>query len=109
MTLCGGSTLLPHTTLEPRDEPAFLAVMDRIIGALTVRERPGDVYLVDIDNWFDCKWLRYSGSGAVAFPEGDGMDNLCDHNLVLRCRCLPPVAPKRKTITDGFSQAFRPH
>jgi hypothetical protein len=62
--------VLPQTTLEPQDDPAFLAVIDRIVGALTVRIQPQDVRLVHIDNWFGPKWLRYSGKGVVAFPQG---------------------------------------
>lgn len=62
--------MLPHTTLEPRDDPTFLAVVDRVIAALVSRDRPQDVHLVHVDNWFGPKWLRYSGKGVVAFPKG---------------------------------------
>jgi hypothetical protein len=62
--------MFPHTSLEPRDDPAFLAVVDRILLRLVRRLRPQDVYLVHIDNWFGPKWLRYSGKGVVAFPYG---------------------------------------
>jgi hypothetical protein len=62
--------MLPHTILEPRDDPAFLAVVDRVIATLVLQDRPEEVYLVHIDNWFDKKWLRYSGYGVVAFPAG---------------------------------------
>ena len=62
--------MLPHTVLEPRDDPAFLTVVDRIIAALVRQSWPEDVYLIHVDNWFDRKWLRYSGYGVIAFPEG---------------------------------------
>jgi hypothetical protein len=62
--------MLPHTVLEPRDDPAFLAVVDRLVAAVVRRDRPEEVYLVHIDNWFDQKWLGYSGSGVSAFPGG---------------------------------------
>lgn len=62
--------MLPHTTLEPRDDPTFLAVIDRIVGSLVLRDRPQGVHLVHVDNWFGPKWLRYSGRGVVAFPMG---------------------------------------
>jgi hypothetical protein len=60
--------VLPGTTLEPRDDPTFLAIIDRIIAALVLRDRPKDVHLVHVDNWFGAKWLRYSGKGVIAFP-----------------------------------------
>jgi hypothetical protein len=62
--------MFPQTVLEPRDDPAFLAVVDRILTTLVHRDRPEQVYIVHIDNWFSHKWLRYSGYGAIAFPGG---------------------------------------
>jgi hypothetical protein len=59
--------MLPQTLQEPRDDPAFLAAVDRIIASLVMRDLPEDVYLVPIANWFDHKWLRYSGYGAVPY------------------------------------------
>jgi hypothetical protein len=44
-----------------------LSVVDHIIAALVSRDAPAEVYLVHIDNWFDHKWLTYSGYGAVPF------------------------------------------
>ena len=62
--------MFPHTQLEPRDDPAFLNLLDKIIAGLVRTEPPEDVYLVHIDNWFGPKWLKYSGKGVVAFPYG---------------------------------------
>src|SRR4051812_10758479 len=62
--------MFPQTVPEPRDDPAFLAVIDQILLAPVRRDRPDDVYLVHLDNWFGPKWLRYSGRGVVAFPYG---------------------------------------
>ncbi len=62
--------MLPHTALEPRDDPTFLAVVDKIIAAFILRDHPQDVHLIHIDNWFGPKWLRSSGKGVVAFPHG---------------------------------------
>lgn len=62
--------MLPQTTVEPFDDPAFLAVIDRLVARLVERDHPQDVHIVAIDNWFGPKWLRYSGKGVVAFPYG---------------------------------------
>jgi hypothetical protein len=60
--------MLPYTVRQPQDDPTFLAVVDRIVATIVCRDWPEEVYLVYIDNWFDHKWLRYSGYGVVAFP-----------------------------------------
>ena len=62
--------MFPHTQQEPRDDPGFLATVDRVIASLVLRDRSEEVYVVHIDNWFDHKWLRYSGYGAVPFHGG---------------------------------------
>jgi hypothetical protein len=62
--------------LEPQDDPDFLAIVDRIILRLVRRQRPEEVYLVHIDNWFGPKWLKYSGRGVVAFPDGYAQDTV---------------------------------
>jgi hypothetical protein len=62
--------MVPRTFVEPKDDPAFLALVDRVVAHLTQSQRPTDVHLVHIDNWFGPKWLRYSGKGVVAFPLG---------------------------------------
>lgn len=68
--------MLPRTQLEPRDDPTFLAMVDRVIAGLVQNEQPDDVHLVHLNNWFGPKWLKYSGRGVVAFPEGYDVDIL---------------------------------
>jgi hypothetical protein len=62
--------VFPQTSAQPHDDPAFLAVIDRLVERLAARDQPQDVRLIAIDNWFGPKWLRYSGRGVVAFPYG---------------------------------------
>ncbi len=87
--------MLPRTALEPRDDPAFLAVVDQIIAALARRDRPDEVYLVPIDNWFDHKWLGYSGSGVVAFPQGYPWVLVAKEEHRQDRLTFPPFAPNR--------------
>jgi hypothetical protein len=62
--------MFPQTIAQPHDDPAFLAVIDRIVEGLAARAQPQDIRVIAIDNWFGPKWLRYSGKGVVAFPYG---------------------------------------
>jgi hypothetical protein len=87
--------ILPHTMLEPQDDPAFLGLIDRIIANLVRLERPGEVYLVHVDNWFDHKWLKFSGYGVVPFHGG----TLTYHSTIKGFHqeklTFPPFAPNR--------------
>jgi hypothetical protein len=96
--------MLPHTFIEPSDDPAFLAVVDRIVSALVRRDQPADVYLVHIDNWFDHKWLRYSGRGIVdmaeCYPYFDvALDEHSQEQLT-----FPPFTPNRVVAQYLFSR-----
>ena len=67
----------PRCYPETNDDPAFLACVDRIITANVARSQPEEVYVVRIDNWFDHKWLTFSGKGVVFFDFG-GLRNQDD-------------------------------
>jgi hypothetical protein len=60
----------PRSYPETSDDPAFLACVDRIISGIVARSQPEEVYVVRIDNWFDHKWLTFSGKGVVFFDFG---------------------------------------
>ena len=59
-----------ETLPEPNDDPGFLNCVDRLLAALIERHSPEELYLVRIANWFDHKWLRFSGIGRVRFDGG---------------------------------------
>ncbi len=43
------------------DDPAFVELVAKIISSVVHEEKPELVALVHIDNWFDHKWLNFSG------------------------------------------------
>jgi hypothetical protein len=96
--------LLPHTQVEPRDDPAFLAVVDSILANLSLRDRPDDVYVVHIDNWFDHKWLKYSGSGVVAFPQGYPYILVAKDPHWQEKMTFPPFTPNRVVAQYLFAR-----
>lgn len=52
------------------DDNDFVDLLNALLNALLVQQTPEQLWVIQIDNWFDHKWLRYSGSGSVAakFP-----------------------------------------
>lgn len=54
------------------DDPAFAALAFRLIDGAVAKHRPADVRVFKIDNWFDHKWLGFSGKilGAAGVWKG---------------------------------------
>lgn len=47
------------------DDNDFVDLLNTLLNGLLVQQTPGQLWVIQIDNWFDHKWLRYSGSGSV--------------------------------------------
>ena len=47
------------------DDADFLALVDCLAGNLVRQFQPKDLYLIRTNNWFDHKWLGFSGKGLV--------------------------------------------
>jgi len=50
------------------DDPRFIALASRLLNTALISQHPAEVYLIRIDQWFDAKWLDFSGKaiGAVS-------------------------------------------
>jgi len=92
--------MTPETFAEPDDDPAFLACVDRLIAGLVEHHAPEEVYLVRIANWFDYKWLGFSGIGRVPFP------GVSIHTALGEFRqeqvTFPPFTPNRVVTQHYF-------
>jgi len=53
---------------EQTDDLQFVELLDLLLGAIIRDFEPEEVWIIKIDNWFDHKWLNYSGKGVVDFP-----------------------------------------
>jgi hypothetical protein len=53
------------------DDNDFIKLLNSIVDRLLIQESPKQLWIIQIDNWFDHKWLGYSGRGVVdfRFPE----------------------------------------
>jgi hypothetical protein len=50
------------------DDNEFVYLVNGLLNRLLVEQSPEQLWVIQIENWFDHKWLRYSGSGSVASP-----------------------------------------
>jgi hypothetical protein len=95
--------MFPQTILEPQDDPQFLAVVDRLIAGLAQRDRPEEIRTIVIDNWFDHKWLRYSGYGIVALHGNPWMPVAKEEHRQDQLT-FPPFPPNRVVAEYFFAR-----
>jgi hypothetical protein len=50
------------------DDPGFVEVLNSLVEGLISQYEPEALWIIQIDNWFDHKWLRFSGMGGIASP-----------------------------------------
>jgi hypothetical protein len=79
------------------DDPLFIKLLNSLLQGLLKASTPQEVWIIQIDNWFDHKWLRFSGIGTVDFKfpafmnRYDGaLDEFYQDNLT-----FPPFTPNR--------------
>lgn len=54
---------------DPSDDPAFVGLVEKVVRNLDTEFHPKEFLVIEIKNWFDHKWLKFSGRTTVAFPE----------------------------------------
>jgi hypothetical protein len=80
-------------TLSDNDDPRFIALASQLLDAAITANRPAEIYVIRIDQWFDAKWLNFSGKvlGALGVH----------HSPVT----VPPFHPNRVIAESHFSVA----
>ena len=53
--------------LDPTDDPEFVAIIERIAVKTFKQGDYEEAFIIEIKNWFDHKWLKFSGIGRVPF------------------------------------------
>ena len=48
------------------DDAGFIALLNSLVQGLILNRAPEELWIIQIDNWFDHMWLGFSGMGAVA-------------------------------------------
>lgn len=79
------------------DDPRFIELLNSVLRGVFESSKPEQVWLIQIDNWFDHKWLNFSGIGVVDFPlpalgvgENGALDEFRQEE-----RTFPPFTPNR--------------
>jgi hypothetical protein len=82
------------------DDPKFIELINQILNGVISCHQPNQIYLIQIDHWFDFKWLFFSG---VPFPQVGAY-----YSDILR---LPPFEPNRVMSQFCFKKesASEPH
>src|SRR5216110_3200259 len=87
----------PQVSAGQTDDPEFIATLNCVVSKLTGRGTPEELWIIQIDNWFDHKWLRFSGIGNVDFQfpafmnrSDEALSELYQDKLT-----FPPFTPNR--------------
>jgi hypothetical protein len=97
-------TLVP---LGDTDDPYFIQVINAACTSIVESSLPDEVWVIQIDNWFDHKWLHFSGIGVVHFPlpalgigELGALDGFHQERLT-----FPPFSPNRVLGQWSYARA----
>jgi hypothetical protein len=83
------------------DDPGFIAVLNSLVNGLISNRAPEELWIIQIDNWFDHKWLGFSGMGAVASNIPIDRYDTVKAESYQEKLTFPPFAPNR--VLDQFS------
>ncbi|MEP6360801.1 MAG: hypothetical protein ABJ287_00315, partial [Balneola sp.] len=77
---------------QPDDNDQFISRVEVLIEKFILEKKPNSFYLIKIDNWFDKKWLGFSGKilGAVGIAKSD--------------LTIPPFVPNRIIYEKFYSK-----
>lgn len=89
------------------DDPYFVMMLSSLVNGLVGRNEPAELWIVQIDNWFDHKWLRFSGIGTVdfRFPAFMNRFDAALQEFYQDKVTFPPFAPSRVVSQWSFLRA----
>lgn len=86
------------------DDPEFVELVKRMIAGCITASFPNTIIVVQIDNWFDYKWLGFSGIGRVGFHSALNLDRDTALDEFRQDQItLPPFSPQR-VIAEFYFQ-----
>ena len=81
--------------IESGDANDFIIILNKMIIRLVDKFQIGEICLIKIKNWFDHKWLNYSGKSVVQFHGGAGLIETSLNNEWREKITVPPFNPNR--------------
>jgi hypothetical protein len=91
--------ITPGTT----DNPIFIEVIRRTIERLDHDIDPDEVFVIKIKNWFDHKWLKFSGIGRVYFDNLASQPQVALAAMFREKITFPPFAPNRVLLQQRWA------
>jgi hypothetical protein len=77
------------------DDPQFAGLVSKVTSGIAERLAPQEIHIIEIENWFDHKWLKFSGKGRVKF-EGNFVDvDTALYEFRQDQVTFPPFSPSR--------------
>jgi hypothetical protein len=92
--------------VEEGDAPEFIESINKIMGLFIFQYAVKEVVLVKIKNWFDHKWLNYSGKSIIPFGTGnlEGVSDVAWQDEWREKVTIPPFNPKRVLSSKFFQK-----
>ena len=88
------------------DDPKFIELLNSVVRGVLLRSAPKELFVVQIDNWFDHKWLGFSGYGSVhfQFPAIMRRQDAAKHAFHQKNVTFPPFTPMRIVSQRHFGR-----
>jgi hypothetical protein len=81
---------------DPTDDPEFIELVERISVRTFKQGDFDEVFIIEIKNWFDHKWLKFSGIGRVPFDSvRDSHPQVALDEFWREKITFPPFTPNR--------------
>jgi hypothetical protein len=79
------------------DDPDFVDLLNSLLRGVLAAWAPREIWIIQIDNWFDHRWLEFSGKGIVdfQFPAFMGRYDAALDEFHQDKVTFPPFAPNR--------------
>jgi hypothetical protein len=87
--------MVPEISPGLTDDNDFIELLNSMVRRLLVQQAPDQLWIIQIDNWFDHKWLRFSGNGAVASNIPLAQFDTVKAEFYRDKLTFPPFAPDR--------------
>jgi hypothetical protein len=82
-------------TTDDSDDPVFIGMIERTVVRLDQDHDPDELFVIKIKNWFDHKWLKFSGIGRVRFERLDSKPQVALAPIFRDKITFPPFTPNR--------------
>lgn len=92
------------------DAPEFISLIEKIVQANIDQHHPEQVFIIYIKNWFDHKWLKFSGKGRVRLDNAEEWHPEILLTEFFRDKItFPPFTPNRILSQEAWAESKVKH